>query len=470
MLFNSIDFPFFMALVFTGYWFIFKKREQQNVFLLVASYFFYACWDSRFLFLLLFSTALDYATGHLIFTAQQNRKKLWLTISIVINLGFLFFFKYYNFFAESFSQAFTFFGYKISPLSLSIVLPVGISFYTFHGLSYVIDIFKGRIEPERNFGTYALFVSYFPLLVAGPIERATHLLPQLLKPRVFSYELATDGLRQFLWGLFKKVVIANNCAHYADKVFVEGHPYNGSSLALGVFFFSIQIYADFSGYTDMASGVSKLLGINLLRNFNYPYFATDIADFWRRWHISLSSWFRDYVYIPLGGSRGSVLKQLRNVFVIFLLSGFWHGANSTYIIWGFVHACLFITLLLMNRNRASVGSVPQLQNLGSIVFTFAQVCFAWVFFRAESFTQAVTILKGIFSASLFSMPEFLPKKLLVIIAAFIVVDWLGRRDEYPLASLHKIMPAYARIGVYYALIVVVLLFMEYEAQFIYFQF
>jgi alginate O-acetyltransferase complex protein AlgI len=470
MLFNSVDFAFFLPLVFFGYWFVFKNLRSQNLFLLAASYFFYSFWDWRFLFLLLFSTLLDYITGNKIYSANGNSKKVWLTISIVCNLGFLFFFKYYNFFAESFRDAFSVFGYRPSLATLNIILPVGISFYTFHGLSYVIDIYKNRIKPEGHFVDYALFVSYFPLLVAGPIERATHLLPQLKKKREFNYALATDGLRQFLWGLFKKIVIADNCAFYADKVFSHPDGFSGSSALLAAFFFSIQIYTDFSGYTDMASGVSKLFGIQLLRNFNYPYFSVNIADFWRRWHISLSSWFRDYVYIPLGGSRGSIVKKLRNVFIIFLLSGFWHGANTTFILWGFVHACLFIPLLLLNRNRQSAGTTPGLKDALPVLFTFIQVSLAWVLFRALNLGDALTMYGKIFSVSLFTAPAFLPKKLLIIITVFMAAEWLGRRSEYPLVDIDKRLPPVARISLYYLLIAFILLYMGNEAQFIYFQF
>lgn len=470
MLFNSVDFAFFLPLVFLGYWFIFKNLKSQNIFLLVASYFFYSCWDWRFLFLLLFSTGLDYFTGYKIYMAQGHRKKMWLTISITCNLGFLFFFKYYNFFAESFRDVFTIFGHRPSLSTLNIILPVGISFYTFHGLSYIIDIYKERIKPINNFTDYALFVSYFPLLVAGPIERATHLLPQLQKKRIFSYALASDGMRQLLWGLFKKIVIADNCAMYADGVFTNPGDYSGSSALLATLFFSIQIYADFSGYTDMASGASKLFGIHLLRNFNYPYFSANIAEFWRRWHISLSSWFRDYVYIPLGGSRGSIFKQLRNVFIIFLLSGFWHGANSTFLLWGFVHACLFIPLLLMKTNRESAGEVPQIKNIGYMALTFFQVSLAWIFFRAANLADAATIFKNIFSATLFTTPAFLPKRFIILIAVFMITEWLGRRNEHPLATLNARLPVAIRISVYYILIALILVYMGNEAQFIYFQF
>lgn len=306
MLFTSISFAIFLPIVLILYWVIANKGLKfQNILLLVSSYFFYACWDWRFLFLLVFSTLLDYYTGLKMFNSNNQRiKSFWFWLSICVNLGFLGVFKYYNFFATSFASAFSHFGLQVNPLTLKVILPVGISFYTFHGLSYVIDIYKNRIRPERDFIDYSVFVSFFPLLVAGPIERATHLLPQIQKERVFDYSKAVDGLRQILWGLFKKVVIADNCAIYANMIFSNSANETGSTLILGAFLFTFQIYCDFSGYSDIAIGTARLFGIDLLRNFAFPYFSRDIAEFWRRWHISLSTWFRDYLYIPLGGSKG----------------------------------------------------------------------------------------------------------------------------------------------------------------------
>ncbi len=353
MLFNSIDFAIFLPIVFILYWFVTNKNLRlQNVLLLVASYFFYACWDWRFLFLLMFSTLLDYYTGLKMAEAEsQKKKRFWFWLSIVVNLGFLGVFKYYNFFAESFAEALSLLGLQVNPWTLSIILPVGISFYTFHGLSYVIDIYKDRIKAEKNFVDYAVFVSFFPLLVAGPIERATHLLPQIKKKRTFDYTKAVDGLRQILWGLFKKIVIADSCAEYANMIFNNSADHSGSTLVLGAIFFTFQIYGDFSGYSDIALGTARLFGIELLRNFAFPYFSRDIAEFWRRWHISLSSWFRDYLYIPLGGSKGGTWMKVRNTFIIFLVSGFWHGANWTFIAWGALNAIYFLPLLLTNQNR-----------------------------------------------------------------------------------------------------------------------
>lgn len=400
MLFNSLQFLLFLPVVFGIYWLTNKKSLQvQNFFLLAVSYFFYACWDWRFLFLLVFSTGLDYFTGIRMHEARnQFYKKCWFWLSICVNLGFLGIFKYYNFFAASLSASLSSIGFHVNLGTLQVILPVGISFYTFHGLSYVIDIYKGKIEPEKNVVTYSLFVSYFPILVAGPIERATHLLPQLKMKRHFNYAYAIQGMKQIIWGMFKKVVVADNCAFFVNQLFHSPHGYSSPELWLGMVFFAFQIYGDFSGYSDIALGVSKLLGIDLLRNFNFPYFAKDIADFWRRWHISLSKWFRDYLYIPLGGSKGGKSRQVRNTFIIFLVSGFWHGANWTFIIWGGIHACMFLPLLLANKNRNSLSETHyRLADIPRILVTFLFVCIAWVFFRADNLSEAFTYLHGMFS-------------------------------------------------------------------------
>jgi alginate O-acetyltransferase complex protein AlgI len=400
MLFNSLPFLLFLPIVFTIYWFANKKSLQlQNFLLLASSYYFYAWWDWRFLFLLMFSTGLDYFTGLKMHEAKnQNSKKFWFWLSIVVNISFLGIFKYYNFFAGSLAGALSGLGFQANFWTLQVILPVGISFYTFHGLSYVIDIYKGRIEPEKNIVTYSLFVSYFPLLIAGPIERATHLLPQIKKQRQFKYSLAIQGIKQIIWGLFKKVVVADNCAFFVKQIFENSQGYSAPELWMGMVFFAFQIYGDFSGYSDIALGASKLFGIELLRNFNFPYFAKDIADFWRRWHISLSTWFRDYLYIPLGGSQGTKLMRVRNTIIIFLVSGFWHGANWTFIIWGTIHAFLFLPLLLGDKNRSSLGNTNyRMADVPKILLTFLFVCLAWVFFRADNLTEAFHYITGMFN-------------------------------------------------------------------------
>ncbi len=483
MLFNSLSFAIFFPVVFFLYWFVAKKNlRHQNILLSVASYYFYACWDWRFMFLLLFSTILDYYTGLQIEKApNQKMRKFWLWLSIGVNLGFLGLFKYYNFFVQSFSESVSYLGLTINPWTLEVILPVGISFYTFHGLSYVIDIYNKRIHAERNYIDYSLFVAFFPLLVAGPIERATHLLPQVKKERVFEYSRAVDGMRQILWGLFKKVVIADNCAVYANMIFENPGDHSGSTLVLGALFFTFQIYGDFSGYSDIALGTARLLGFDLLRNFAYPYFSRDIAEFWRRWHISLSSWFRDYVYIPLGGSKGGMWMKVRNTFIIFLLSGFWHGANWTFIIWGLLNAIYFLPLLLTNKNRTHLGvvaegrSLPTLKELGAMLLTFSLTVFAWIFFRAESVGQAFVFIKGIFSPSIFSIPDIVSrsdfKQLFLLLAFFIGIEWWGRSHNYGLAKIQFFSRSIYRTTIYVVLLTLILFFGNFdENEFIYFQF
>ena len=344
MLFNSIDFAMFLPTVFILYWVVTKKSlKLQNFLIVAASYLFYGWWDWRFLSLIFFSTIVDYTIGRKLKIEENHEKrKILLWTSILVNLGFLGFFKYYNFFLDNFITAFSFFGTEIKANSLNIILPVGISFYTFQTLSYTIDIYKRKLEPTKDFVAFSAFVSFFPQLVAGPIERATNLLPQFYNKRTFDYSKAVDGMRQILWGIFKKIVIADNCAEYANQIFNNSADYSGSTLVLGAIFFTFQIYGDFSGYSDIAIGTSRLFGFNLMRNFAFPYFSRDIAEFWRRWHISLSTWFRDYLYIPLGGSRGGTLMKVRNTFLVFIVSGFWHGANWTFIIWGALNAIYFL--------------------------------------------------------------------------------------------------------------------------------
>ena len=478
MLFNSLSFLLFLPIVFALYWWVNKKSVSlQNGLLLVASYFFYACWDWRFLFLLLFSTALDYFTGIKMSEAKnQGNKKFWFWLSIIVNLGFLGIFKYYNFFADSFAQALSGIGIQANFWTLKVILPVGISFYTFHGLSYIIDIYKERIQPERNIITYSLFVAYFPLLVAGPIERATHLLPQIKRERQFDYAKAVDGLRQILWGLFKKIVIADNCAQFANAIFDNSADYSGSTLVLGAVFFAFQIYGDFSGYSDIAIGTARLFGIDLLRNFAFPYFSRDIAEFWRRWHISLSSWFRDYLYIPLGGSKGGIWMKVRNIFIIFIVSGFWHGANWTFIIWGFLNALYIMPSILFKTNRNNIDIVaqgkivPSLKELFSMGITFGLTVFAWIFFRSKSVADAFYYISGIFSNSFFSLPTVRPTNLLFLLLVFMLIEWFGREEQFAIAKLGFKFPKIIRWLIYYSIILVIFYYGGNGQQFIYFQF
>jgi alginate O-acetyltransferase complex protein AlgI len=482
MLFNSINFAIFLPIVFILYWFVTNKSLKfQNILLLASSYFFYACWDWRFLFLLIFSTLLDYFTGIKMSESKNQRtKKFWFWLSIGVNLGFLGVFKYYNFFIQSFTDVISNFGLYVNPWTLKIILPIGISFYTFHGLSYVIDIYKDRIKAEKNIIEYSLFVSFFPLLVAGPIERATHLLPQIQENRTFDYAKAVDGLRQILWGLFKKVVIADQCAQYANTIFNNSTEYSGSTLVLGAIFFSFQIYGDFSGYSDIAIGTARLFGIDLLRNFAFPYFSRDIAEFWRRWHISLSTWFRDYLYIPLGGSKGGTWMKVRNTFIIFLVSGFWHGANWTFIVWGFLNALYIMPSIIFNTNRNNLDIVaqgkyfPTVKEIFQMSLTFGLTVFAWIFFRANNLEHALSYVSEIFSSSLFTFPKYdgddSKKPLFILLFIFIIIEWLGRENQFAIAKINYRIPMIVRWGFYYLIIFVIFKFAGDEQQFIYFQF
>ncbi len=479
MLFNSIDFAIFLPIVFILYWIVVNRNiKHQNLLLLVASYVFYGWWDWRFLSLIIISSFVDYLVG-IGLSKQENatKRKVLLLISIFVNIGFLGFFKYYNFFLDNFIEAFTFFGGKINAQGLNIILPVGISFYTFQTLSYSIDVYRKKFEPTKDIISFFAFVSFFPQLVAGPIERAKNLLPQFYKKRQFDYDKAVDGMRQILWGLFKKIVIADNCARYVNEIFSNYSDYSGSTLVLGAVFFAIQIYGDFSGYSDIAIGTARLFGFNLMQNFAFPYFSRDIAEFWRRWHISLTTWFRDYVYIPLGGSRGSAKRVIINVFIIFLVSGFWHGANWTFIAWGFLNALYFLPLILLKRNRKNLDVVakgkwfPNVKAISQIGLTFAITVLAWVFFRSESIGNAYEYLGGIFSSTLFSLPQIFPKKIILLIMILLVAEWFQRDKQHALELNNiKIRRVY-RWSLYSLIIFIIAMYMPTnETPFIYFQF
>ena len=493
MLFNSPDFAVFLPIVFFIYWFaVGKSLRLQNLFVVVASCVFYGWWSRTFLLLMGITTFCSWLSGVLIFgirgrgLGERKEKKLSLFITaanIIINLSILGVFKYYNFFAESFNDAFSLFGKQLNIHSLKLILPVGISFYTFQALSYTIDVHRKKIAPIKDILPFFAFISFFPLLVAGPIERATNLLWQFQQKRVFNYDKAVDGLRQILWGLVKKIVIADNCAKTVNVIFENSGDCNGSTLLLGAFFFAFQIYGDFSGYSDIARGVARLFGIDAMRNFNYPYFSRDIAEFWRRWHISLSTWFRDYLYIPLGGSKGGKWMQVRNTFIIFLVSGFWHGANWTFIAWGAYHAMLFLPLLLTNTNRKNRDNIaegkifPTPKEAFQIFATFGLVSVGWVFFRADSLAHALDYLSGMFSMSLFSVPEFSDKRqaliTLALVFGFICAEWLGRNRQFALERLGTLPPHRYRLvkyAIYYGLIFLIFCFVGKEQAFIYFQF
>lgn len=475
MLFNSIDFAIFLPVVFIIYWFVVNKNlALQNLMILIASYVFYGWWDWRFLSLIFISSITDYAIGiGLDKSKSKKKRKLLLSISLLINIGLLGFFKYFNFFIDSFIDLFSTFGFSINARSLSIILPVGISFYTFQTLSYTIDIYRSKIKPTKDIIAFFAFVSFFPQLVAGPIERAANLLPQFKEKRFFEYDKAVDGLRQILWGLFKKIVIADSCAKNVDLIFANYNTLSGSILFLGTIYFAFQIYGDFSGYSDIAIGTARLFGFDIMRNFACPYFSRDIAEFWRRWHISLSTWFRDYVYIPLGGSYVNKLKHIRNILITFVVSGFWHGANWTFIVWGFIHGLYYIPLMLFNKQKKQTGIVaqtrpfPSIKETYQILTTFFFTLIAWVFFRAETIQHAFSYLTHMFSTSLFEFPEG-QKNNIILIIILLIIEWFHRKKEHGL-QLDK-YPTFIRWTIYCVLSLVILDYFGEEKTFIYFQF
>jgi alginate O-acetyltransferase complex protein AlgI len=468
------------------YWFVVAKNlKAQNVLVFIASYIFYGWWDWRFLFLMAFSTIVDYFISLAIHNNSKNRnRRLLLIISLVVNIGLLGFFKYFNFFIDNAYVILNSIGLATSKTSLNIILPVGISFYTFQTMSYTIDVYRKHLEPTKDFIAFGAFVSFFPQLVAGPIERAVHLLPQFKKKRTFNYHLAIDGTKQILWGLFKKIVIADKCGELANLIFDNSADLNGSSLILGAVFFSFQIYGDFSGYSDIAIGVSKLLGIDLMQNFAFPYFSRDIAEFWRRWHISLSTWFRDYLYIPLGGSRGNITNKIKNTLIIFLVSGLWHGPNWTFVFWGLLNALYFLPLLILNKNRTNINvietnrlGIPSFKDFANVIATFSLVSFAWIFFRAESLTHAFQYINGIFHKTFVLEHSFTNEDwgniiiTLFLISFFTVSEWYGRFGLYGLQNLFKNNSKIIRWSYYSVLVFLIVIYYHVNrSQFIYFQF
>lgn len=482
MLFNSLGFAIFLPIVFILYWFVTNKSlKLQNLMLVIVSYFFYCCWDWRFGFLLAFSTLLDFYSGLAIERSDTKaRKKMWLVISVGINLGFLCFFKYYNFFIESFSDLLGNFGLTPHFSTLSIILPVGISFYTFHGLSYVFDIYNGKAKPTTNLTNYALFVSFFPLLVAGPIERATHLLPQFFVKREMTYHRIVDGSFQIVWGLFKKVVIADNAAQLVDIIFHKDGG-SGSVFALGPILFAFQVYGDFSGYSDIALGSAKLFGIDLMTNFRYPYFSRDIAEFWRRWHISLSTWFRDYLYIPLGGGKDGLWIKIRNTMIIFTVSGFWHGSSWNYIFWGILNGLYVVPLILMDSHRknmeiiAAHSKLPSIREAIGVIVTFGLTCFGFIIFRTESMHHAFEYMGHLFKPSLFSIPKLSSGQnttmliVLVMVSILFITEWFYRKREYVFKDIFK-ESIVKQCVIIFVLVLIIFFFGGKQADFIYFQF
>lgn len=482
MLFISIEYIIFLPIVFILYWCVFDRfirrlkcqLRLQNAFVVVASYVFYGLWDWRFLLLIALTSFCSWGSGLLIGKAKTPKKaKTRMWANVVVNLGILALFKYYDFFVTEFAQVFHF-----SPegLLLRMILPVGISFYTFQALSYSIDVYRGKMEPTKDVIAFFAFISFFPQLVAGPIERATNLLPQFLKKREFNHDLAVDGMRQVLWGLFKKIVVADNCAVYVDQVFSSYTEQSGSTLLLAAVLFTFQIYGDFSGYSDIAIGTAKLFGIRLMRNFNVPYYSRDVAELWRRWHISLTTWFRDYVYIPLGGSRVSKIKVVRNTFILFLLSGFWHGANWTFIAWGAYHATLFVPLIITGKNRKYTNQVAEermlatLKETGQMLLTFFLAVFGWIIFRAESIGQAWEYVCGICNVSLFTTPKAKGISALVMnILILLSVEWVQREKMHGL-EVSAIKNGMVRGLVYLGVLLLLFAFGGQTTDFIYFQF
>ena len=480
MLFNSIEYAIFLPIVFLIYWAIgyakisdSLKLRLQNALVIVASYIFYGMWDWRFLFLIALTSFCSWGSGLLI--EKSAKRKFWLISNIVFNIGMLAVFKYYDFFVSEFGQLF---GLNTNGLLICIILPVGISFYTFQALSYSIDVYRGNIQPTRDVLAFFAFISFFPQLVAGPIERATNLLPQFLQNRTFRYEQGVDGLRQILWGLFKKIVIADTCAMYVDQVWNTYDTQTGSTLFFAAILFTFQIYGDFSGYSDIAIGTAKLFDIKLMRNFNYPYFSRDIAEFWRRWHISLTTWFRDYVYIPMGGSRGSKWMIVRNTFVIFLLSGCWHGANWTFIAWGIYHAALFLPLILFGQNRKFINHVAEGRLLPTgkevllMMMTFLLVCIGWIIFRAQTIEQAWDILLLICNTSLFTIPTGLNTSVMlscIMIAIMFITEWLNRSNSYG-AEFNKLSRKWHVVTCVLMGLAILCFVQSTPSQFIYFQF
>jgi alginate O-acetyltransferase complex protein AlgI len=496
MLFNSTEFAIFLPIVFLLYWLVtYKNLKTQNILLLIAGYVFYGWWDWRFLLLLTLLSLANYFIGIKIDNNETIKKrKIWLITGIVTNIGILGIFKYYNFFIDSFIDLVSLFGYALPRSTTKIILPVGISFYVFLSLSYIIDIYKKNLTANRKIVEVLLTLSFFPIILAGPIQRPASLLPQISKHREFHYSQASDGLKQILWGLFTKIVIADNLAVYVDDFFLNYSSYAGSSLFLGGVFYTIQIYTDFSGYSNMAIGIAKLFGFSLMQNFAYPYFSRDIVEFWKRWHISLTSWFRDYVFLPLSFTISWRLKGEKVLFIktdLFLyivasaitwfLTGLWHGAKYTYIIWGIIHGFFLIIYKWQLKPRKRI-----LKNLGIsnnnffVVFTETTITIiiimiTWVFFRAENLREAVLYLNGIFSNSIFSIPEFRGMKMGLIISflvlLFLITEWFGREQQYAISHLGITWKRPYRWAMYSFIIFLIGMFMQTkQTPFLYFQF
>ena len=437
MLFTSLEYLIFLPIIFFLYWFIFHKNlQKQNLLILFSSYLFYGWWDWRFLFLIIFSTVIDYVVGYRIhYSKTIKSKKILVVASLFLNLSILGWFKYFNFFIDSWVNITSLFGYQLNSYSsIKIILPVGISFYTFQSISYTLDIYKKNIIPANNFIAFATFVAFFPQLVAGPIERASRLLPKIQSRRLFNFEQGTEGGKLIIWGLFKKVVVADSLAWRVDYCFDNYNILDGGSLALGLIYFSFQIYCDFSGYSDIAIGTAKLFGIELISNFKFPYFSSNIGEFWKRWHISLSGWFRDYLYFPLGGSKKGPIKTIRNLYVVFLLSGLWHGANLTFLAWGLCHAMIYTVWFTYGASKRLIDikthkrniSLQLIEKASNTILTFSSVTLAWVFFRSPSLEKSFSYINSILSN--FSLPQT-NRSGLILILPFIIIEYLMKDNE-----------------------------------------
>lgn len=481
MLFNSFEFLVFLPVVFLLYWFVFCGRRWQNLLVVLASYVFYGWWDWRFLFLIALTSLCSYASGIFI-ERYEGKRKVQRAVSasnIVLNLLILGVFKYCNFFVENLDALLSSFGYKLDWVTLDIILPVGISFYTFQALSYTIDVYHRNIKATHDMVEFFAYISFFPQLVAGPIERATNLLPQFQKPRTFEYDKAVDGCRQMLWGFFKKLVIADNCASVVNQYWSDYQHLSGISLWILGVLFTFQIYCDFSGYSDIAIGCARLFGIHLMRNFNVPYFSRSIPEFWRRWHISLTTWFRDYIYFPLGGSRCAKWKTIRNVFIVWGISGLWHGANWTFVCWGLFHATLLAIYNLLGINTkyqhvAAHGRLfPNVKEFLQMSLTFLLAVIGWVIFRAEDMGQAVDFLGAMFTSPFYSSDgNIYERKWLLWGFVCLLAEWLQRDKQHALQFPNNKVFRHApvRWTVYAVLLLMMLMYVGKVQTFIYFQF
>lgn len=472
MSFNSLEYLLFLPIVFILYWFVFKKLKPQNLLIVVASYIFYGWWDWRFLILIAFTSLCSYLTGLMISKKSEGGGgRFYAALNIIINLLILGVFKYYNFFVESFSEALGAIGVHTNYSSLRIILPVGISFYTFQALSYTIDVYRKKIEATHDVIAFFAYISFFPQLVAGPIERATNLLPQMQNKRIFNYEMAVDGIEQIVWGLFKKMVVADYCAMVVNDVWADYSSQSTLTLITGAVFFAFQIYGDFSGYSDIAIGSAKLFGIRLMRNFKLPYFSLSIPDFWKRWHISLNTWFVDYLYIPLGGSRCAKWKWFRNTMIIFLVSGLWHGANWTFVCWGAYHALLFLPYMIAGKTKTD-GSLDHItfKKIGSMIMTFVLVVIGWIIFRSENITEAVSYITSIFTNTGVKSTVYVALLSYRWVILLLLIEWFTKKYEQPLQVIHQIKYPVVRYAIYASAALFVLLFASSSQGFIYFQF